>query len=242
MGTLKFNLYFYSKFMQQSIKNWLGGPNKNTFDNHRIINLMLLDNSKYNSIKKKYSKFNPNKFKTTDVKFNYLLSIEDLHERYYVGMLFYRFEPEKELKNILQYIKSNQKRHSILYRGECRKSIKFGKTIEFKNIISTTPDEEYANKFLNSDIKSGQSGDIKVMFVFKNIKAAYLKLNRDTKTTYRIWCNSNDPNDKNFMNYNKCIKENVGDEYLISPGEFAVENYEYFGNDKVIVYIKTSSK
>ena len=41
---------------EQSIKNWLGGPNKFTFDNHRIINLMLLDNLKYNTIKKKYSK------------------------------------------------------------------------------------------------------------------------------------------------------------------------------------------
>ena len=254
MGTLKFNLYFYSKFMQQSIKNWLGGPNKNTFDNHRIINLMLLDNSKYIDIKKKYSKFNSNKFKTTDDKFNYLLSIKDLHERYYVGMLFYGFEPEKELKNILDYIHSNQNIpdyiHSKedtcfkLYRGECRNSfeidniIKSKNIIEFKNIISTTPNKEYAMKFLKSNIKSGQSGDTMVMFVFKNIKAAYLKLSKDAETTYRVWCNNNDPNDKNFMNYDECIKENVGDEYLILPGEFVVEKYKYFSNGNVAIHLK----
>ena len=197
--------------MESSIKNWLGGPNKTTFDNHRIINLMLLDNSKYNDIKNKYINFNTNSFKTTDDKFNYLLSIKDLHERYYVGMLFYKFKAEIELRNILQYINLNQKIYSKLYRGECRKQFKIGDTIEFKNIISTTSDKEYAIKFLNSDIKSGQSGDIKIMFVFKNVNAAYLKLNGDTKTTYRVWCNSNDPNDKNFMNYDKCIKENIGD-------------------------------
>lgn len=59
-----------------------------------------------------------------------------------------------------------------------------------------------------------------------------MKLNGDTKTTYRIWCNSNDPNDKNFTNYDQCIKENVGNEYLISPGKFVVEKYKYFDNFK----------
>ena len=226
--------------MQQSIKNWLGGPNKITFDNHRIINLMLLDNSKYNNIKNKYINFNPNDYKTTDDKFNYLLSIKDLHERYYIGMSFYWFKPEIELWNILHYIHLNQKIYPKLYRGECRKQFKINDTIEFKNIISTTSNKEYAKKFLNSDIKSGQSGDIKVLFVFKNINAAYLKLNGDTKTTYRIWCNSNDPKDKNLINYDKCIKENVGDEYLISPGKFVVEKYKYFDNFKCyIIHITT---
>lgn len=223
--------------MEQSIKNYLGGPNKTTFDNHRIINLMLLDNQKYNNIKKKYSKFNPNEYKTTDDKFNYLLSIKDLHERYYVGMMFYGFKPETELQNMLQYINLNQKVYPKLYRGETRNQFKIDDTIEFKNIISTTSDKEYAKKFLNSDIKSGQSGDIKIMFVFKNIKAAYLKLSGDAKTTYRIWCNSNNPEDKNFMNFDKLIKKNIGDEYLISPNKFIIEKYKYFDNNRVVVHL-----
>jgi predicted transglutaminase-like protease len=66
-----------------------------------------------------------------------------------------------------------------------------------------------------------------------------LKLNEDIKTTYRIWYNSNDPNDKNFMNYVKCIKENIGDKYLISPGKFVVEKYKYFDNNNVIIHITT---
>lgn len=223
--------------MEQSIKNWLGGPNKTTFDNHRIINLMLLDNSKYNAIKNKYTNFNLNDFEITNDKFNYLLSIKDLHERYYVGMLFYGFKAEIELQNILKYINLKQKIYPKLYRGECRNKFKISDTIEFKNIISTTSDKEYARKFLNSDIKSGQSGSIKIMFVFKNVNAAYLKLNEDTKTTYRIWANSKDPNDKNFMNYDKCIKENIGDEYLISHGKFIVEKYKYFDNNNVVVHV-----
>lgn len=122
-------------------------------------------------------------------------------------MLFYGFKPEIELQNILQYINLNQKTYLKLYRGECRNQFKIGDTIEFKNIISTTSDKEYAKKFLNSDITSGQSGDIKIMFVFKNVNAAYLKLNENTKTAYRVWFNSKDPNNKNFMNYDKCIKK-----------------------------------
>lgn len=115
-----------------SIKNWLGGPNKITFDNHRIINLMLLDNSKYNEIKNKYNNFNPNNYKTTDDKFNYLLSTKNLHERYYVGMLFYKFKPEIEFRNILQYINLNQKIYPKLYPGECRKQFKIGVQLNLK--------------------------------------------------------------------------------------------------------------
>lgn len=222
---------------QQSIKNWLGGPNKYTFDNHRIINLMLMDKNKYNEIKDKYKNFNSYQFKDSNDKFNYLLTIQNLYERYYVGMLMYGFRPEIELQNILNYIKINQKIYPKLYRGESRKEFKITNDIIFDNIISTTSDKNYAMDFLNGNIKSGQTGDIKILFVFKNIYASYLKLNKDIKTIYRVWANNKNPNDKNFMNYDVCIKKNIGDEYLISPNKFVVEKYKQINDNFYIIHL-----
>ena len=243
MKTLKFNdktiqlfHYYITDYrkcanVNQSLRNWLGGPFGNIASSHRVLSYMTVYPEEYKKNYKELADVNNPIHKMTRNEFrNWLLETRKQYSvtyRQIANMLYFHTEPLTELVNMKNWIQKNENTMKELYRAETTdrftdEMLAVGKTISWSNILSSTINKDYAISFFGNARGSGfvpisgENGK-NILFTFKNIKAALLHDDYSNETTYFFNYNVSDPEDSDRFNKFHTNQLIVSNEYIILP-------------------------
>ena len=245
MKTLKFNDKIIKLFhdyiidyrmctnVNQSLRNWLGGPFGNIISSHRVLSYMTVYPEEYEKDYKEIADKNNPIYKMTRNEFrNWLLETRKQYSPTYrqiANMLYFHTEPSTELVNMKNWIQKNENTEKELYRAETTdrftdEMLTVGKSISWDNILSSTINKDYAISFLGNARGSGfvpMSGEnVKsILFIFKNVKAALLHDDYSNETTYFFNYNASNPEDRDRFNGFHTNQLIVSNEYIILPTE-----------------------
>ena len=243
MKTLKFNnktiklfhdyIIDYRKCtnVNQSLRNWLGGPFGNIASSHRVLSYMTVYPEAYEKDYKELADKNNPIHKMTRNEFrNWLLETRKQYSvtyRQIANMLYFHTEPSTELVNMKNWIQKNENIMKELYRAETTdrftdEMLAVGISISWSNILSSTINKAYAISFFGNARGSGfvpMSGEnVKnILFTFKNTKAALLHDDYSNETTYFFNYNVSNPENKDRFNAFHTNQLIVSNEYIILP-------------------------
>lgn len=227
--------------IEKSLRNWLDTSNKNGYNTRELIKVYNSNKKRFyetlEKMNKKYKKV-IHKFKLPLAKseFNYIHSIDDELMQELIFMTIYKIDVVNEYNNIIEYIKTTKTKIPKLFKCDFKTyfddRLLANKFIKFDDIITCDNDEGKAKCFINNNDENTRI--TKILYVFEDVNAAYLKLPQDDCTINRKWCNFNNPNDKNFTTFDTCVSEVKSDKYLIAPGRFNIIGYEKCENNYII--------
>ena len=147
--------------------------------------------------------------------------------KHYILLKWHKFGAKKEYVNLFTYVIHNLETKSELYRVEFTdrfNKLKPGDMVKWENLITSTPKKEFAAMFLDntagSCVEQPNSNAQNYMFKFSNIKAACIKTLESDKTVYILNCNSKNPDDTNWLNFDTPNRVMIGGgEYMIEPNQ-----------------------
>lgn len=219
--------------VNQSLRNWLGGPFGNIASSHRVLSYMTVYPEEYEKDYKELADKNNPIHKMTRNEFrNWLLETRKQYPvtyRQIANMLYLHTEPLTELVNMKNWIQKNENIINELYRAETTdrftdETLTVGKSISWENILSSTINKDYAISFFGNARGSGfipmPGENVKnILFTFKNIKAALLHDDYSNETTYFFNYNVSNPEDNDRFNKFHTNQLIISNEYIILPTE-----------------------
>ena len=217
--------------VNQSLRNWLGGPFGNIASSHRVLSYMTVYPEEYKKNYKELTDKNNPIHKMTRNEFrDWLLETRKQYSvtyRQIANMLYLHTEPLTELVNMKNWIQKNENTMKELYRAETTdrftdEMLTVGKPVSWNNILSSTINKDYAISFFGNARGSGfvpiSGENVKnILFTFKDVKAALLHDDYGNETTYFFNYNVTNPEDKDRFNLFHTNQLIVSNEYIILP-------------------------
>ena len=216
-----------------SVNNWLGGGNKQHVPIHRMLTFMRTNPDEFEALNHKWNDEQIAKIRkmSVDEFFTYVNNPDNKItriERHLLQMRYRGYSPRREWMCMYSYVVNNLESSAVLYRleftnrfndkdGNCL--LKPNQSIHWDNLISSAPSLRYALTFANKWAGSGndEPNGCNYVFKFTNSKAALIRRTPDDFTTYVISCNAADPEDKNWMKYDRSYRIRVSNEYILDP-------------------------
>ena len=210
--------------------------NRTHFDTYHMITLLLRENERYKSIVEKYKDITASIYDTDDETLHKITSDKDPIEKRYLRLKLRKIDPEIEYINMKEWCEKHSEVMSTLYRGERTnrfRGLNVGDNIEFTELFSSTEDETYARKYITEGtvLVKDKTADA-VLIIFKNIRAAYLRLPFDKVTVYRKFTNKETPH--NSFTWNELGTEMRSNEYLSLQTSFKITKIER--EDVITIY------
>ena len=151
-------------------------------------------------------------------------------------MTLYKIDIVVEYNNMLEFIKTTKTKIPKLFKCDFKtyfdERLLSNKYVKFDDIVTCDNDEGKAKCFINNNDENTRI--TKILYVFEDVEAAYLKLPQDDCTINRKWGNFNNPNEKNFTTFDTCVSEIKSDKYLLSPGRYTISSYEKCENNFIV--------
>lgn len=229
-----------TKSINMSVDCWLGTKSTHTTDNHYLLTLDALDpnliQALHDKTKDEIKKFS----KMENEEIEELIKDRPKMERRFIWLKLFKLSTYGERLHLLSFINDNKEIKKVFrceFTNRFNGKIKVGDELEWKNITSSTTLKDWALSFADNYLHSGGDEIDKLnnstnskqnyLFEFENAEVAHLRRSGCDFTTYNLYTNRFDVNDKHWFNQDCISSVLFSIEYLMKPNvKYAIESID----------------